>query len=187
MMNRPPTSYAEWVKYFDRLKESTEKEEEILAIMYQGKIDWVPGVAERFIKQIKLVVDKRFDDSTQKLRRDLAYAKGQEHLLVPALIAERKRSEFVVRLVQLPAIPNEMKKNFLQAIDDAIQKLQESLETSARNNDPTGKLYSIVRNNPVTVPIPHIEMEDDHHSNSSSNFFTRFIRKLKGKSNHQLG
>lgn len=185
-MSQPPTSYAEWVKYFDRLKESNEKEEELLQIMYQGKIDWVPGVAERFIKQIKSVVDQRFDDSTKKLRRDLAYAKGQEHLLVPALIAERKRSEFVVRFVQLPAIPDEMKKNFLQAIDDAIQKLQDSLETSARQNDPTGKLYSVVRNNPVTVQIPNIEIEDKNRAKSSTSFFTLLIQKLKGKNNQKL-
>lgn len=180
MMKQPPTSYAEWVKFFDLLKESNENEEELLAVMYQGKIDWVPGVAERFIRQVKSVVDKRFDDSNKKLRRDLAYAKGQEHLLVPALIAERKRSEFVVRLVQLPAIPNKMKRNFLEAIDDAIQKLQDSLETSARNNDPTGKLYNIVRNNPVTVDIPKIEVEDEQ-STSSTSIFTQIIRKLKGK------
>lgn len=179
-MMQPPTTYAEWVRFFDRLKETTEKEEEILQVMYQGKIDWVPGVAERFIKQVKSVVDQRFDDSTKKLRRDLAYAKGQEHLLVPALIAERKRSEFVVRFVQMPVIPNETKKNFLQAIDDAIRKLQESLETSARNNDPTGKLYSLVRNNPVTVDIPAIEMEQEEKPKSSPPFFTQLIRKLKG-------
>jgi hypothetical protein len=180
-MNQPPTTYAEWVKYFDRLKETNENEEQILAVMYQGKIDWVPGVAERFIRQVKSVVDKRFDDSTKKLRRDLSYAKGQEHLLVPALIAERKRSEFVVRFVQLPAIPDEMKRKFLQAIDDAIQKLQDSLETSARNNDPTGKLYNIVRNNPVTVPIPTIEVEEKKNSKSKTNFFTQWIQNRKRK------
>lgn len=180
-MIAPPHTYAEWVKAFDLLKESTDRDEELLQILYQGSIDWVPGVAERFIKQINAVVDKRFEDSTQKLRRDLAHAKGQEHLLVPALLSERKRSEFVVRFVQLPAIPNAMKRNFLQAIDDAIQKLQLSLETSAKQNDPTGQLYQVVRMNPVTVEIPHIEVEEGLPKKEKTSIFTELVRKIKGK------
>lgn len=178
-MIAPPHTYAEWVKAFDLLKESNEREEELLQVLYEGTIDWIPGVAERFIKQVNAVVDKRFDDSGQKLRRDLAYAKGAEHLLVPALIAERKRSEFVVRIVQMPAIPNTMKRNFLQAIDSAIQKLQTSLETSAKQNDPTGQLYRVVRNNPVTVEIPHIELEENKPPEKTS-VFTQLVRKIKG-------
>lgn len=178
-MNQPPKTYAEWVKYFQLLKTPNDREEEILTLLYQGTLDWVPGVAERFIKQLNVVVDKRFEDSTQKLRRDLARAQGQEHLLVPALIAERKRSEFVVRLVQIPALPDEMKKKFLEAIDEAIQKQQKNLETSARNNDSTGQLYRVVRNNPVTVKIPHIEI--DQKSEKQPTSFTQFIRKIKGK------
>src|SRR5690606_16213669 len=122
---------------------------------------------------------KRFEDSNKKLRRDLARAQGQEHLLVPALIAERKRSEFVVRLVQIPALPDEMKKKFLDAIDEAIQKLQKNLETSAQNNDSTGQLYQVVRNNPVTVKIPQIEVQAKSEKPSAS-FFTKIIRKMKG-------
>lgn len=178
MMLHPPHIYADWVKCIELLLDDEQNEEEILKVIHQGTIEWVPGVSERFIKLVNEVINDRFDKSIRKLRQDLDRANGAEHLLVPALIAERKRSEFVVRFVMIPAIPREQKKRFLEAIDEAIIKLQKNLESSARQNDSSGKLFSVVNRNPVTVEIPELPEED---SAKEPSFYTSFIRAVKMK------
>lgn len=178
MMLQPPHIYAEWVKCFEMLKEGQHDEEEILKVIHQGTIKWVPGVSDRFMRLLNEVIDDRFTKSSQKLRIDLQRANGQEHLLVPALIAERKRSEFLVRLVMMPAIPREQKKRILEAIAEANQKLQQNLESSARQNDSSGELFHIVNRNPVTVEIPDLPPEE---SEEETSFFTTLVRALKKK------
>ncbi|SHF40015.1 hypothetical protein SAMN05444392_1213 [Seinonella peptonophila] len=175
---QPPQIYADWAKCFRLLKDESQDEEAILSVIHQGKIDWVPGVSSRFLKRLNEVIDDRFQKSANKLRQDLQRAQAKEHLLVPALIAERKRSEFVIRLVMMPAIPNEQKQKILEALNDAIKKLQKGLEDSARQNDSTGKLYNIINRNPVTVEIPQIPIEEEKKEPS---FFTTLIKMLKKK------
>ena len=65
-------------------------------------------------------------------------------------MALRKEMGFLAKAISLPAIPAEDRTQYRRLVLEQADKIQKSLEDSARN-DRTGKLASIVRNNRVNA------------------------------------
>ena len=57
---------------------------------------------------------------------------------------------FLHKAIDLPVIPEKDRQKYCQLVIDQANKVQQSLENSAKN-DRSGKLASIVRNNKVNV------------------------------------
>jgi hypothetical protein len=142
-----PTTYAEWVKCFDVLKLGSNDDETIF-IMEQGAISWTSGVAERFASELFDVINYRINDAAKKFQRSLDGARGNEVVIVNALLSVRKELSFLKRLTNLPAIPPDKKEHFTQQILEYANNTQQSLEKSALA-DRTGRLGSLVKNNRI--------------------------------------
>ena len=145
-MDRAPKIYAEWIKIFDVLK-TAEDDEQVLALMQEGEIVWQSGVAERFLRKLVDTVNFRLNkaiDSFQKSRQ------SDENEIVQSLMQLRRELQFMLKVVDINAIPVKEKTELRNMIINQSNSIQESLEKSSES-DRSGKLSSIIKNNKVTV------------------------------------
>ena len=145
-MNKAPKIYADWIKVFDILK-SGEDDEAILPLMQEGEIVWQSGVAERFLRKLVDTVNFRLNkaiDSFQKSRQ------SDENEIVQSLMQLRRELQFMLRVVDINAVPVKEKMELRNVIINQSNSIQESLEKSSES-DRSGKLSSIIKNNKVTV------------------------------------
>ena len=145
-MNKAPKIYADWIKVFDILK-SGEDDEAILPLMQEGEIIWQSGVAERFLRKLVDTVNFRLNkaiDSFQKSRQ------SDENEIVQSLMQLRRELQFMLKVVDINAIPVKEKIELRNMIINQSNSIQESLEKSSES-DRSGKLSSIIKNNKVTV------------------------------------
>ena len=145
-MDKAPKIYADWIKVFDILK-SGEDDEVILPLMQEGEIVWQSGVAERFLRKLVDTVNFRLNkaiDSFQKSRQ------SDENEIVQSLMQLRRELQFMLRVVNINAIPVKEKTELRNMIINQSNSIQESLEKSSKS-DRSGKLFSIIKNNKVTV------------------------------------
>ena len=145
-MDKAPKIYADWIKVFDVLN-SGEDDEAILPLMQEGEIVWQSGVAERFLRKLVDTVNFRLNkaiDSFQKSRQ------SDENEIVQSLMQLRRELQFMLRVVDINAVPVKEKMELRNMIINQSNSIQESLEKSSES-DRSGKLSSIIKNNKVTV------------------------------------
>ena len=145
-MNKAPKIYADWIKVFNVLK-SGEDDEAILPLMQEGEIVWQSGVAERFLRKLVDTVNFRLDkaiDNFQKSHR------SDENEIIQSLMQLRRELQFMLKVVDINAVPVKEKTELRNMIINQSNSIQESLEKSAES-DRTGKLSSIIKNNKVTI------------------------------------
>lgn len=148
-MIQTPHTYSEWLDVLDALREKTDDAAVLLA-MQQGTIEWQSGVAERFTQAYVDAINARMNAASDQFQVSLGRAAGQERAVIQALLALRKEMAFLAKAADLPAIPEEQRKQYCQMVSDQADSMQSSLEDSAKK-DRTGKLSSIVRNHKVNV------------------------------------
>ena len=147
MVISPPQTYAEWVAILDILRDKTN-DENVLEAMLNGKLEWQSGVAERFAKKLIDTINYRMNAASDKFRSDMGRAYGQERIIVQALLTLRKEMMFLSKAINLPVIPEKDREQYYQLVLTQAENMQKSLEDSAKK-DRTGKLLSIVKNNRV--------------------------------------
>ena len=145
-MNKAPKIYADWVKVFELLK-SCEDDENILALMQEGIVVWQSGVAERFLKRLVDTVNFRLNRATDNFQKA---RQTDENEIIQSLMQLRRELQFILKTVDLNAIPVKEKTELSNMIINQSNSMQESLEKSAES-DRTGKLSSIIKNNKVTI------------------------------------
>ena len=145
-MDKAPKIYADWIKVFNVLK-SGEDDETILPLIQEGEIVWQSGVAERFLRKLVDTVNFRLNkaiDSFQKSRQ------SDENEIVQSLMQLRRELQFMLKVVDINAIPVKEKTELRNMIINQSNSIQESLEKSSES-DRSGKLSSIIKNNKVIV------------------------------------
>lgn len=146
-MIRAPHTYSEWVEVLEMLK-SKQSDQEVLAAMKSGTVEWQSGVAERFVTKLTDAVNSRMNAATDRFQKEISRTKGEERAIVQALLALRRELGFLLQCVDLPAIPQKDRQQYRRLIISQADSIQSSLEDSAKA-DRTGKLASIIRNNKV--------------------------------------
>lgn len=144
-----PTTYAEWVQVLDIFKSKTN-DEDVLAAMKQGTLEWQSGVAERFSKKLIDVVNARMNAASDKFQTDMTRAGGSEGGIVQALLALRKEMAFLTNAINLPVLPDKDRSHYISLVREQADNMQKSLEDSAQK-DRSGKMSSIVRNHKVNT------------------------------------
>lgn len=144
-----PHTYSEWADLLDLFKSKSD-DEAVLQAMQQGSIEWQTGVAERFSKRLIDAVNFRMNASSDKFQKDISRARGQEGMIVQALLSLRKELAFLAKAMDIPALPEAERKHYLQLVIDQANQVQKSLEDSAKQ-DRSGKMSSIVRNHKVNA------------------------------------
>ena len=145
-MDKAPKIYADWIKVFDILK-SGEDDEAILPLMQEGEIVWQSGVAERFLRKLVDTINFRLNKATDAFQRS---HQTDENEIVQSLMQLRRELQFMLKVVDINAIPVKEKIELHNMIINQSNSIQESLEKSSES-DRSGKLSSIIKNNKVTV------------------------------------
>ena len=145
-MNKAPKIYADWIKVFDILK-SGEDDEAILPLMQEGEIVWQSGVAERFLRKLVDTINFRLNKATDAFQRS---HQTDENEIVQSLMQLRRELQFMLKVVDINAIPVKEKTELHNMIINQSNSIQESLEKSSES-DRSGKLSSIIKNNKVIV------------------------------------
>lgn len=148
-MMQAPHTYAEWVKVLDLFR-ARQDDREVLAAMQQGSLEWQSGVADRFSKRLVDAVNARMNTASDKFQRDMSNARGTEGAIVQALLSLRKEMALLAQAVDIPSLPEEYRRQYVQLVLDQANHMQDSLEDSAKK-DRSGKLSSIVRNHRVNA------------------------------------
>lgn len=146
-MIQVPHTYSEWVEILTKLKNRVD-DKEVFEAMQKGTVEWQSGVAERFSKKLIETVNLRMNTALDKFQTDMNRARGQEGAIVQGILDLRRELVFLAQAINLPALPDEEREQYRKFVTDQADKIQKSLEDSARN-DRTGKLSSIVRNHRV--------------------------------------
>ena len=145
-MNKAPKIYADWIKVFDILK-SGEDDEAILPLIQEGEIVWQSGVAERFLRKLVDTINFRLNKATDAFQRS---HQTDENEIVQSLMQLRRELQFMLKVVDINAIPVKEKTELRNMIINQSNSIQESLEKSSES-DRSGKLSSIIKNNKVIV------------------------------------
>ena len=145
-MNKAPKIYADWIKVFNTLK-SGENDETILPLMQEGEIVWQSGVAERFLRKLVDTINFRLNKATDAFQRS---HQTDENEIVQSLMQLRRELQFMLKVVDINAIPVKEKTELHNMIINQSNSIQESLEKSSES-DRSGKLSSIIKNNKVIV------------------------------------
>ena len=145
-MDKAPKIYADWIKVFDILK-SGEDDEVILPLMQEGEIVWQSGVAERFLRKLVDTINFRLNKATDAFQRS---HQTDENEIVQSLMQLRRELQFMLKVVDINAVPVKEKTELRNMIINQSTSIQESLEKSSES-DRSGKLSSIIKNNKVTV------------------------------------
>ena len=146
---KAPESYAEWADVLDALA-SRRNDAEVLSAMQAGTLPWQSGVAERFARRLIDTVNGRMNAATDQFQKSMSRSRGQESLIVQAVLSLRKELQVLARVMDIPVIPEKDRRQYVQMVRNQADQMQKSLEDSART-DRTGKLGSIVRNHRVNA------------------------------------
>lgn len=141
----PPRTYAEWVAVLDMLKNKID-DESVLFAMQQGTIEWQLGVAERFAKKLIDVINYRMNSASDKFQKEMGRAYGQERAIVQALLALRKEMCFLSKAINLPAIPENDRRQYYELVISQADNMQSSLEDSAKKDRSGAKLQQKMDN-----------------------------------------
>ena len=142
-----PHTYSEWVSVLDIFK-AKSNDSEVLTAMKNGTVEWQSGVAERFSKRLIDSVNYRMNAASDKFQKEMSRAYGSEGAIVQALLALRKEMSFLVQAIDLPALPEKNRQQYIRLVLDQADNVQKALEDSAQKGR-SGKLSSIVRNHKV--------------------------------------
>ena len=142
-----PHTYSEWVSVLDIFK-AKSNDSEVLTAMKNGTVEWQSGVAERFSKRLIDSVNYRMNTASDKFQKEMSRAYGSEGAIVQALLALRKEMSFLVQAIDLPALPEKNRQQYIRLVLDQADNVQKALEDPAQK-DRSGKLSSIVRNHKV--------------------------------------
>ena len=145
-MDKAPKIYADWIKVFNVLK-SGEDDEVILPLMQEGEIVWQSGVAERFLRKLVDTVNFRLDKAIDNFQKS---HQSDENEIIQSLMQLRRELQFMLKVVDINAVPVKEKTELRNMIINQSNSIQESLEKSSES-DRSGKLSSIIKNNKVIV------------------------------------
>lgn len=136
--------YSEWHKAFEEIDtwEIGHTDENLITSMEAGTIDWTDGVAQRITKKLIDTVNKRLEKLNAFYNKRLAISFNPFDI-TNLLIIYRKELIFIKRLDSLSMLPEDLRSGLIKDINEYAQKVQKSLENSAKK-DLSGELKRII-------------------------------------------
>ena len=147
---KAPVTYAEWNKILKDLREGGVRED-IMAAIKSGQLEWQDGVAQRFSQQLADTINTVINKANDAFSRQIQSGNNAEGAIVKGLLHLRRELQFAHELASLGVLPDEVREDYQKLVSNQADKMQKSIEDSARKIDRTGKLSSIVRNHKVNV------------------------------------
>lgn len=141
-----PRTYAQWADLLEKLKEG-DQDTEVIAAMQKGTLQW-DAIAERFSARLTDALNTRMNKELKKFQTSLTRGGPQEQQIVQSLLNMRRVMSRLGQAANIPAIPEEYRKKYVALVQEQADKIQDSMENSAKS-DRTGLLARIIKNNKV--------------------------------------
>lgn len=146
-MIKEASTYLEWKILLDKFK-MKESDDEVLSAMKNSNIYWQSGVAERFSKKLIDSVNYRMNNIIDRFQTEMTMYISHERELLNALLNVRKELKYLKEAMNLPCIPEKYRQQHINIVLKQADKMQSSLEESAKQ-DKTGKILHIIKNNKI--------------------------------------
>jgi hypothetical protein len=146
----PPRTYAAWAALLDRFAAG---DDEVVAALEAGSLEWTGGVAERFTRRVVDALEARMQAWHAALSRDLAGARGDPQRVGQALVAARPRIASLFRVAALGVLPENVRKHLGDELARLLATAQSSLEGSVARHP--GAL-ALVRRHSLTARFPGV-------------------------------
>jgi hypothetical protein len=143
---KAPTTYAEWLECFDKVKTGIN-DSEVLDCMQKGQFTMSAGVAGRFAEQLNDTIQFRIKKASDRFSRSMQMAGGDLNVVINSLLCVRKEFKFLIEIAKLPVLPVDNSEALVAALKQQADVMQQSLEVTSIKTDRTGVLTSIIRKN----------------------------------------
>lgn len=144
-----PANYAEWVPLLERFRDGDDT---VLEPMLAGTLEWTNVVAERWTARIAAAFDARLKTVTSQLQ--LALDRSRDAFSVSqALLGTRRALAPLYAAAAMPCAPANVREHLAGEVTRFAERMQESLEASAKRSR-ADHLLKALRDNPLTVVAP---------------------------------
>lgn len=148
----PPTTYAAWQDLLDRFRTGDDG---VIAALEGGRIEWSPGVAERWTYRMNEVLADRLRALSSQLQKDLDRARGDRHGIESALVRAGRGIDPLARFCRLSCAPANVRSRLLGELERWARQTRDSLESSlARERGDQGVLLRSIRAAAARLEIP---------------------------------
>jgi hypothetical protein len=148
----PPATYAAWQELLDRFSAGDNS---LIAALEGGRIEWSPGLAERWTCRMNEVLAARLRALSSQLQKDLDRARGDRHGIESALVRAGSGIDPLARFCRLPCAPVEVRSHLLGELERWSRQTRASLESNlARDRSDQGVLLRSVRAAAARLEIP---------------------------------
>ncbi len=148
----PPTTYAGWQDLLDRFRTGDDG---VLVALEGGRIEWSPGMAERWTSRMNEVLADRLRALSSQLQKDLDRARGDRHGIESTLIRAGRGIDPLARFCRLPCAPAEVRSHLLGELERWSRQTRTSLEsTLLSERGDQGVLLRSVRAAATRLEIP---------------------------------
>ena len=138
-------TYYEMISFLEKLKKAPKDENNI--VFLQTHNTYTPGnVLYRVIDHVTNVIRYRLTTSLDNFTYKLKSTKKDENLFSLEVIEIKKEIAYCLKISNNITIPEENKNKLKETIQNYANEIEDILEESATNVDPTGKLLSIIKN-----------------------------------------
>lgn len=147
-MIQAPTRFAEWLDVLDMLK-NRNNDTEVYQAMQQGKLDWAPGISDRFLEAFINALNSRIDDMKNGFSRQSARMGGNYREIIQLMLGIKRELNWLEQLAKIPAIPEDVSEKICEMIKANKDAMQKGVEDSASKTDRSGRLAFLLRNNAI--------------------------------------
>lgn len=144
-MIKPPEIYGEWIPLLKEFAEG-KNDREVVPAMQAGTIPCFQLVLERFARRLQEALDQRYSRLVEEFQ---ARGNPGSPEAAEGMVENLGRGLFQLKqAVTLPGLPESLRDRFPAEIQDGADRIQDSLEASARQSH-SGELQHILQLHPV--------------------------------------
>ena len=139
-------TYEEWLITIENLK-NTNINQELLDKIKNTDIN--ENINNMLIPKITSMLKYRFDESVNKITRDIYQIFSDHNYLDLALLNFKKEIKYLIELTNIKQLPNDIKEQLINKFKTDTEKVYNILLNKANTEDYTGILSMTINNNRI--------------------------------------
>lgn len=139
-------TYEEWLITIENLK-NTNINQELLDKIKNTDIN--ENINNMLIPKITSMLKYRFDESVNKITRDIYQIFSDHNYLDLALLNFKKELKYLIELTNIKQLPNDIKEQLINKFKTDTEKVYNILLNKANTEDYTGILSMTINNNRI--------------------------------------
>ena len=139
-------TYEEWLITIENLK-NTNINQKLLDKIKNTDIN--ENINNMLIPKITSMLKYRFDESVNKITRDIYQIFSDHNYLDLALLNFKKEIKYLIELTNIKQLPNDIKEQLINKFKTDTEKVYNILLNKANTEDYTGILSMTINNNRI--------------------------------------